>query len=220
MALPACTASAEYYRYEDRNGTIHFVESLSSVPRDYRKKVQVRKDADDDLSPDERVRMQDKERVKRVEDRRRTAEQEEQDRKRRAEEERKAVEERLTTKVYIANRQVFVPVRLRNGTAEAEVLLQLDTGSTSTVITPDVAERLNIIDADNVKVGVVGGRFINAKKAHLSEMNVGPIRKTNQEVVIVRQHPSQEGEGLLGMSFLGGLKYTIDLETRTIKWHP
>lgn len=25
---------------------------------------------------------------------------------------------------------------------------------------------------------------------------------------------------LLGMSFLGGLKYTIDFETQTIKWHP
>jgi predicted aspartyl protease len=220
MALPVSTASAEYYSYEDRNGTIHFVDSLSSVPKDYRKRVQVRKDADDDLSPDERVRLQDKEKVKRAEDRRRTAEQEEQDRKRRAEEVRKALEERLTTKVYIVNRQVFVPVRLRNGTAEAEVLLQLDTGASSTVITPDLAERLKIMDADNVKVGVVGGRFINAKKALLTEMEVGPIRKTNQEVVIVRQHPSQEGAGLLGMSFLGGLKYTIDLETQTIRWHP
>jgi hypothetical protein len=51
-------------------------------------------------------------------------------------------------------------------------------------------------------------------------MKVGPIRKTNQEVVIVRQHPSQEGAGLLGVSFLGGLKYTIDWETQTIRWHP
>jgi len=49
---------------------------------------------------------------------------------------------------------------------------------------------------------------------------VGPVNRERQEVVIIRQRSGEMGDGLLGMSFLAGLKYTIDFEKQTLNWIP
>ena len=215
------TTSAEFYSYEDKKGTVHFVEDSSKIPKEYRHKKQVRKDEYDDLSAEEQALLREKEQQKRDGNRRLETEQQEQSRQRRIAEERKELRAKaLTTRVVILGRQVFVPVKLRNGSSETDVLLLLDTGATSSVITPAVAERLNIEETTNVKIGVVGGRVMNARKVVLSNMEVGPIKRENQEAIIVRQRQGEFGDGLLGMSFLAGLKYTIDFQRQSINWIP
>ena len=54
-------ARAEFYSYEDSNGTINFVDDLAKIPKKYRGQKQVRKDADDDLSVQERALLREKE---------------------------------------------------------------------------------------------------------------------------------------------------------------
>lgn len=216
-------AGAEFYSYEDRSGTIHFVDDLGKIPKEYRQKKQVRKDKYDDLPEEERALMLEKDRKEREAARRNEANQQERSRLARSEKERReALELRrmaLTTPVVISGRQVFVPVKLLNGSAVTEAMLLLDTGASTSVITPEVAARLNIEQADNVMVKVVGGKVLKVKKSVLKQMQVGPVQRADQEVMIINQRGGF-GDGLLGMNFLAGLKYTIDFRSQTINWIP
>ncbi|ABQ27197.1 retropepsin-like aspartic protease family protein [Geotalea uraniireducens] len=184
----------------------------------------MRKDKYDDLPEDERAVMLEKERNERAAAKQQEEAEQAQSLQARKAAEAKAARERqralLSTPVVISGLQVFVPVTLTNGEAETEAMLLLDTGATTSVITPEVAARLNIGETDNVRVGVVGGKVLKARKGVLTQMRVGPIRRARQEVVIIRQRAGIMGDGLLGMTFLGGLKYTIDFQKQTLNWIP
>lgn len=223
LLLPS-PSPAEFYSYEDSGGTVHFVDDPARIPPEYRQKKEVRKDRYDDLPAAERAMMLERDRQERDDVRRREEEARSRSRQTRklaeVEAERQRLREALTTPVAIRGRQVFVPVRLAHGDAETDAMLLLDTGATTSVITPEVAARLKIGETDTVRVGVVGGRVLKARKLVLGGMRVGPVNRTGQEVVIIRQRPGEMGDGLLGMSFLAGLKYTIDFENQTLNWIP
>jgi predicted aspartyl protease len=223
LFLPV-VAGAQFYSFEDKNGAMHFVDDPGKIPKEYRKQTQVRKDKYDDLSEEERAYMLEKDRLEREAAKGRETEQAKRSRSARLEKERLAELERrrkaFITPVIISGLQVFVPVVLVNGSTEVQANLLLDTGATSTVITPEVAARLNIEEFAHTKVRVVGGKVLSARRTVLTGLRVGPISRADQPVIIVAQRGGGFGDGLIGMSFLAGLKYTIDFQNQTINWMP
>jgi hypothetical protein len=128
----------------------------------------------------------------------------------------------LETRVAIKNNKVFVPVILAYDGREVQTTLLLDTGASSIVLHQNVADQLEIDDFKESQGEGVGGVKIPTRTTRLSYVTVGSNTKENLRADIIDYHGSADGNynGLLGMNFLGGLKYTIDFERQTIRWNP
>ena len=126
-----------------------------------------------------------------------------------------------TTRVTVVGNAVMVPVTVEHSGTEVEVLLLLDTGSSRTVVSADIASRLNInlSDAGKTRAQVVGGALIEARRVRLNAITVGPHTIKNVDVFVVEHiGPPVKHDGLLGMDLLRGLKYNIDFQKQAITW--
>lgn len=126
------------------------------------------------------------------------------------------------TKIKIKGNKVFVPVTLAYQDKEIRTTLLFDTGASSIVLHQNVAEQLEIDEYKESQGRGVGGVKINTKATRLSYVVVGPNKKENLRADIIEyQAPADEDyNGLLGMNFIRGLKYTIDFDNQTIQWTP
>ena len=127
------------------------------------------------------------------------------------------------TRVTIARNQVLVPVTLILGNRTVEVRLMLDTGASVTVISTDVAEKLDIDlnRASRVRAEVVGGGMVTGWHAKLDRISAGPHTMTGIDVAIIPHEGSGfPSDGLLGMNFLRSYKYHIDFKNQAIDWTP
>ncbi len=126
-----------------------------------------------------------------------------------------------TTKITVARDAVLVPVTLAYKGNEVTILLLLDTGSSRTMVSTEIAGRLNmnLTEAKKGRVQVVGGALIEAQQVRLDYLTVGPHTKKNAEILVVEHKgPPVKHAGLLGMDLLRGLKYNLDLEKQIIRW--
>jgi clan AA aspartic protease (TIGR02281 family) len=99
--------------------------------------------------------------------------------------------------------------------------LLLDTGATVTVLSTSLAGRLGIRpESTKSRLSqVADGRVIETFRTNVDLLDVGPKQKYNTEVAIMPINGPVTGfDGLLGMSFLEGLRYHLDLNTQTIEW--
>ena len=126
------------------------------------------------------------------------------------------------TKVTIKDNKIYIPVTLAYLDKEIETTLLFDTGASSIILHQNIADRLQIEDFKESQGQGVGGVQINTKATRLNYVIVGPNKKENLRADIIEYQGSADENynGLLGMNFLLGIKYTIDYNNHTIQWEP
>jgi clan AA aspartic protease (TIGR02281 family) len=224
----------------DENGTVHYVDSKSKIPREFLDDLDVYKEKYDHLSDEEKSIVIEKDRKRRKELRKQQLEE-----KRRKEQiakekllkqqlEEKQAEERrkqqvarekylksLQTKITVEGSRVLVPCTLGYEGNEIKTQLLLDTGASVVVLHRPIAEQLRIKGTKSSKAQVAGGATIRVGVVELNYVEVGPYRKENIYAnIISHKGPPVSYNGLLGMNFLRGLDYTIDFESQIIRWKP
>ncbi|HEY3308557.1 MAG TPA: retropepsin-like aspartic protease [Desulfuromonadaceae bacterium] len=121
----------------------------------------------------------------------------------------------------INQNQVLIPVTLSYGNRTIEARLVLDTGASITVISTNLAEKLNInLDrAPRSHAQVVGGGIVTGWHTRLDRISAGPHTRAGIDVAVIPHNGRGMAiEGLLGMDFLRNYKYHIDFNSQSIDW--
>ncbi len=241
-------SNCEFYKYRDKNGKIHFVDSKTKIPREYRKDLTSYEEKYDHLSEEERDKKiaedrqkleekREKEKAlqlqqlkKAEEQRRREIIEEEEDRKATLKAERQKEQQtrqaeflkNFETKVEIVGYgQALVPCILVYNDREVEAKLLLDTGCSITTIHEKVAKKLRLKGGQKGKASVAGGGKLSYKAKDIDYIKVGPHKIDNFLVMVIKNKNSRTSmEGLLGMNFLAGLEYKLDYVRKVIRWVP
>ena len=220
--------SAEFYKYLDKEGKLHFVDDQSNIPPEYRNNITVYKEKYDHLSEKEKVDNLKTDTKKAEETRKRRAAEDKLLRKNeliKARQQQKIAKEkylkRVQTKVAIDGNRVLVPVKLGYRGKEVEATLLLDTGATITTVHQHIADQLYITQTKKAEAKVISGKVLDFKIAKISYIKVGPAKLKIPLVGIIKHKgPSVGYNGLLGMDFLRNFDYSIDFEKSVINWKP
>ncbi|MBN2498104.1 MAG: clan AA aspartic protease [Deltaproteobacteria bacterium] len=202
LVLPR-EAAGGFYSYTDEQGNLHFVDDPGKIPDKYRQRTRVHeadisKPPPDKLPPPRRVDEPADEKPR------------EKDRLAKTSQEIRILGERT----------VLVPVVFGYRNRRVRAWLILDTGATTTLLHRKVADALKIDldDLETVHGRVADGRRIAIRRGHMDVVQVGPILKRDLEVSVLEQPNKAPYHGLLGMDFLEGLSYRIDLSAQRIHW--
>lgn len=98
--------------------------------------------------------------------------------------------------------------------------LVLDTGSTSTILSPALAQRLGIsipLSAPRRIVTLLGGKTITMPYVRARSLKVGDLVVEDVDVGVYDSFPGVTSvDGLLGADFLGHFKVTVDRGSRQL----
>ena len=218
------TATAEFYKYQDKSGKIHYVDDIGKIPPAYREDLKVYKGTQDHLSDEEKENLQyqqqKQEEYRRQDLMDQLRERKATEKKRKEDIKRQQFLKTLVTKVTIKGNQVLVPVTIAFGPKETTALLVLDTGAEIVVLHKDFADRMNIRSFRTAKATVADGKTVQVGMAKLTALQVGPHKKTNVLAAVMNPVSKLHFNGLLGMNFLRGLEYRVDFDNKVTVWKP
>ena len=203
LCLPVL--AAEFYRYTDADGQVHYVDDPRHIPDTQLDTVKVYKDehADGDAG----------------------------DSRRKGDTAAAIVEEEggaptppapdvLESPVIVRGNRVLVPVEIGHFGRRLQTNLLFDTGASFTILHQSVARKIMLSGTETREAVVVGGSRIPIRMAEVDYIQIGPYRIPNAEVAIVRsQGPDLGHQGLLGMNILRNLDYTLDIDRSVIVWN-
>ncbi len=205
LLLPAPTG-AEFYRYTDSDGQVHYVDDPQHIPESQRDTMRVYEEG----PPPDARRGQGRD------DRRRR---EAVDATQKGERVDTAPVRVMESPVIIRGNRVLVPVEISYVGRKTKTLLLLDTGASFTILHQHAARQIMLTGRESRQAVVVGGSRIPIQIAEVDYIRVGPFKITNAQLAIVQhQGPAQEHQGLLGMDILRHLDYTLNIERSVIVW--
>ncbi|MDI3325427.1 retropepsin-like aspartic protease [Pontibacterium granulatum] len=208
LCLTLCwpTAQARIYHYENAEGRKVYVDSIRRVPPEFRDQMQVR---------EERAPAAGKSLVNLPE-----AQKSESN----LEADYKSVLKQIKSlemPVSIENNLVIAPVKLFVGRRSVDLKLLLDTGASSTVINKHALLPLHtkFEKADHIRLA--DGSTVPTKRLKLDRVSIGPYQVEKFSTRVLGQKIGvPKAQGLLGMDFLSGAPYELDLERKRIIWEP
>src|SRR6266404_443354 len=118
--------------------------------------------------------------------------------------------------IQTINRKFLVPVVLNEGQTATFLL---DTGASTSVITPDLARRLGLDTSSRSTLGrarIASGQEVEVSMVRMTSIRVGSARIDNLNVavyelpVIVNTNPPITVDGFLGVDFIGRFTMTVD----------
>jgi hypothetical protein len=241
VLAPSLDLAAEFYKYVDENGVVHYVDDPGIIPEEFIDKTHTYTEQKDFLpeKDDQRSTYQetppmsggkpsdfeDKSGKPSVQSRGQAQKEAQLDtlikllKQQQQENSRVNKARGVETPVKIRGNMVLVPVILGYGRNEIVTSMILDTGANVISIHEDVAEPLNIRDYRDTKVRVAGGEILRAKMVELSYVKVGPhVKKNIDALLLEHQGRNAPYDGLLGTNFLRSFPHTIDFKKSVIRW--
>jgi len=131
------------------------------------------------------------------------------------------VKPKQTTKLIIANNQIFVPVILVNKGRRVVARMILDTGASSTVIYPALAKKLSL-HSNRVSMGfskIADGSRVKSFITKIDFLQVDDSVLRNPEIVVMVGMSDMGADGLLGNSFLKYFHIGIDYDNQMLIWN-
>lgn len=128
---------------------------------------------------------------------------------------------RQTTPIQIIDNRISIPVSITSGDRKVQAMLILDTGSSITSITEELAARLSINPATtrSAQSRLADGKEIDILLTSVDSVAVGARTKSPLVISIIPHFGDREiHDGMLGLDFLGDFQYQIDIPNKVIRW--